>query len=198
MQYFFSLALLLFVVQAQAGTPNAEWGTQCTHNGQPFQLSFKSQSGDALEDDMQVFIVTTKGVTKKLLFKAALYVSSEGVSSMQSSCSTDREVNGFSVFAYPVIKNNVLFYISQDYRPTLNKLVLALINVETGELVHLLETGREIKGANGVLVIKEENKKRYARLVTERLKNTGTDSIDNYIESWVEVKVVANRISIRH
>jgi hypothetical protein len=198
MKFLLSLALLLFVAAAQAVMPRSEWAAQCTHGGKPFQLSFKSQSGDVFEDDMQVFIVTTKGGTRKLPFKPALYVSSQAVTSIQNSCSLNSSVNGAGVFAYSVTKTSVLFFISQDYRPTLNRLVLALINVETGELLHLLETGREIKSVDGVLFLKDENKKRYVRLVNEHLKNTGTDSIENYIESWVEITVIANKISIKY
>ena len=162
--------------------------------GNNFELYFKSKSGDATNDDMQASILTTKNSIKSLAFPEALYVSSGLTASIKNVCESK------GVAAFPIGDARILFFISKDNRPFLNTLVLALIDIEAGLLVDFLDTGKELKGFGEFpsFTIKEKNGKLNIRLTTEYMKNTDNDSIDNYIESWVEVNVLSNKISINY
>jgi hypothetical protein len=190
------IGLLIFITTSPvfANYFNPEWESECNHMGNNFKLHFESKSKDATNDDMQVSVLTTKNSIKMLAFPEALYVSSGLTSSIKNLCRS----NG--VAAFPISETKILFFISKDNRPFLKTLVLALIDVENGLLVDFLDTDKGLKGfgESPSFTIKEKGGKLNIRLATEYMKNTENDSIDNYIESWVEVSVISNKISINY
>lgn len=199
MRLIFTLFVLLISLPALADDFNA-WSAKCMHNGHYFQLDFKSKSGDASNEDMHASILTTKNEVKLLPIPESTYLSGDVNSSVKSICQPANDESRDGVAAFPVDDEKVLFFIAKDNRPSLDILVLALINIETGELLDFLDTDKSIKTGDPVrsFTLKQKDKKLNVRLVTEYLEDTESDSIDNYIESWVEINVLSNKISIKY
>lgn len=199
MRLIFALFVLSISLSALADDFNA-WSAKCMHNGKYFQLDFKSKSGDANNEDIQASILTTKNEVKLLPIPESTYLSGVVNSSVKSICKPDNDESRDGVAAFPVNDTNVLFFIAKDNRPSLDILVLALINIETGELLDFLDTDKNIKTGDPIrsFTVKQKDNKLNVRLVTEYLENTESDSIDNFIESWVEINVSSKKISIKY
>ena len=199
MRLIFTLFVLFISLSALADDFNA-WSAKCMHNGHSFQLDFKSKSGDASNQDMQASILTTKNEVKLLPIPESTYLSGHVNSEVKSICTPTDYKSRDGVAAFPVNDTNVLFFIAKDDRPSLEILVLALINIETGELLDFLDTDKNLKTGDPVrsFTVKQKDKKLNVRLVTEYMENTESDSIDNFIESWVEINVLSNKISLKY
>lgn len=187
------LAISMISSSVSADHFKPEWTASCAYNGSNFELIFKSTSGDATNDDMQISIKTTEKVVKTLKLPEALYTTIGLTSSLENVC-TNRLV------AFPMGDAKILFLLSKNMRPGPNEAVLALIDIKSGILLDVLDSKMAIKNSCDTeqFVIKMKDGNHHVRLVTEQMENTGHDASSNYIESWVEIKVVSDKISLEH
>jgi hypothetical protein len=179
----------------QAANLPPEWAARCQLEGQPFELSFRSRSGDPFEDDMQVGLRSGTGPLHLLSLPAALYHPSPSVSNAQNLCAQAGDSYSASFTAHAVGDGRVLLWLRKDDRPFFDTLTLALVDLKTATLLDWRETGQEIKDSGEQrLTIQQDTRGFRVRLVGEWLQNTGTDTAENAIETWVPVAVVQSRI----
>lgn len=185
-----------FIVLLFAGLPahggedrfaKKRWGVKCHIDGSEFDVMAISKSGFPDEDDMIVQLKTTGGKVYKLPLPEALYVPRGSVSNEKNLC---EDYEGISTSAFRISDSKVILFLSKDNRPSLDELVLALVDVKSGVFYSMEDTGLAIKSAEGERLVVRKSEAGYkVRLATEYMKDTGTDSIENYIESWVGVAI---------
>ncbi|HKR58175.1 MAG TPA: hypothetical protein VJS64_00475 [Pyrinomonadaceae bacterium] len=163
-----------------------KWQTNCKSGNTPFSILFKSKSGYADGDDMEVN-VTTGGKHFRVPLPEALYVKMGIVSDSKSIC------EDIGAFALP--EGKVLLWLSSDGRPGWNKLNLVLLSLPEGKVLDIKERIGSIKAPGGQrLAVKGRDGQYEVRLEREWLKNTGTDSAENSIEDWMSIKVMDGKI----
>jgi len=173
------------------------WTVSCADKGRGFELDFRSASGVGANNDMVVSLKTTRGQRAKLALKAALYHPRGGLSAVKNLCKGGDDGN--AVVAFKLEGNLALLWLSEDNRPGLNVLTLALVDIEQGQVLDVNETHAEIKDADGVqrLAIRPVKDAYQIRVVREWMENTGEDEApEAAIEDWLNVAVKNRRIVI--
>lgn len=198
MQLFFATMLLACVtaVAAADAYPGPEWSVKCKHKTKHFELLFNSPSGDITEDDMQVSLRTSKGRVVKLAMPPALYTSHGAVTPIKNVCAQSSSAEEANAVAFASSDSVVLFWLSKDNRPWFNKLVLALVDIDSGKLLDYLDPDMEIKDINEghALVIRAAQSGYQVRLIGEWLQDGVSDTAYSAIEYWMPVMVVNNKI----
>jgi len=187
------------VVNGQdAQFPPAAWRAQCALDGKSFEIYFTSQSGYWDNDDMLVSLKTIQGNMVALQLPQALYIERGSVSNAPNLCDLQKYIHPAKTVACPVQDTTVLFFLSKNGRPNFDTIVLALVNVETGALLDMLETDLAIKDPDGHtnLTIKKVADGFHVRLVTEYFQEAPSDGPEVCIEHWVPVTINGNKIEL--
>lgn len=174
------------------------WNDTCVLNGKTFELHFKSRTGDFGEDDMDVRFKTTTGKSVALALPLGWYSPRSSVSNVRNLCRDFDGPGPSTGTAFAVSDNAVLVFLSADRRPSLQHLVLALVDVSSGRVLDLMDTRMAIKasGTGERFTVRRAEGGWQVRLATEVLQGTGDDSIEIFIENWVTVKVIDGKIRV--
>lgn len=175
-----------------------EWTAKCVIDKKPFELTFKSVSGFADDDDMVVSLKTLSGKIITLAIPEALYVPRSALTTEKNLCALSPD-NAFNITAFSVAPTKVLLFLSKDARPGYNTLVLALIDVENGVLLDFIDTGYEIKAESlrTPFTLRKSQEKFEVKLVTDYVRNTDSDSAENFIENWVLLELQGDKIIVQ-
>lgn len=165
-----------------------QWSTTCQSDDIPFSIDFKSKSGDAYEDDMDVTIRGAGGSTINVPLPRAAYVRRGMVSDVKNVCK--------DIAAIALSDKKLLLLISSDGRPGWDQLNLVYININTGKILDVKADVGEIKDVDGHqnLTVRRRPNGFEVRLQREWLSDTGTDSAENSIEDWRSITILDGKI----
>lgn len=145
---------------------------------------------------MQASLRTSRGKVVKLAIPPALYTSRGAVTPVKNLCAESAPAGYESAVAFAITDSVVLFWLSIDNRPSFDKLVLALVDINSGRLLDYLDPDISIKDINDghSLVIRQAGAVYEVRLIGEWLQDGKSDSAYSAIEYWMPVTVVNNKI----
>lgn len=193
--FFFVLIVISTPIVADTNS-NPGWSASCQHKQKHFDIRFQSVSGDITEDDMQVQLRSSRGNTVKLALPPALYTPHGATTALTNLCDQNAAPEQETVVAFPVNDSVVLFWLSKDNRPSFENLLLALVDIDTGQLLDYVDTNMAIKDYNNgqSLVIRQNPLGYEVRLVGEWLQDSKSDTAYSAIEYWMPVIVKNKKI----
>ena len=104
-----------------------EWSASCKYGAIPFELHFKSRSGDPTEDDQVVSIRWGNKSSVTLPVKEALYVPGRFTTDSVNQCK--------SIGAFKWGQGRLLLLLPRDDRPSEDRITAVVIDSATGSFV---------------------------------------------------------------
>lgn len=153
-----------------------------------FRLTFKSASGECVEDDTKIsFTRLPEGTATTIPVKEAWFIETANVGNVPSTCSSTSypQFPAFDVGSYKLI------FLRQDARPGFNLIQALVIDPKTGKVIDQLELGRYMRDTLGILKTPRGYK---LRMVKGFLKEMNCDCDAGIEEAWMEVSFKKNKI----
>ena len=180
----FFATLLSFSALAQTST-KCDFEVKC----ESFKLTFKSSSGECVEDDSLVSLTTSSNPTpRKLNLTPAWFYEMYNVGNLKSQCSSTN-YKSYPSFDFGKQK---LILLRSNARPGFDQLQAILLDTKSGNLVHNLDLGRYMRNTLGVLKTKKGFK---LQMIKGNLQQMDCDCDAAILEGWMEVRVVKNKIT---
>lgn len=181
-------ALALVSTAAFAETPYearfvSQWVAHCQAPSGPYQLNFRSASGDATNDDMSVSIKVGEGPSVPVPLKQALFFAGRIKSRSQGQC------DNVSTVSFPT--GNTLLLIQRDGRPWLDSLSAVLIRAKDGTV---LDTVFDLAAQPGLAELSEHAGKVRVKLVREWPASKSQTEETAPIIGWLELSDVDGKI----
>ncbi|MCB1598655.1 MAG: hypothetical protein KDI66_01370 [Xanthomonadales bacterium] len=175
-----------------------DWQAECDLQGLPFRLVFSARGGDPELAGMTATLFLPDRRELHLPVAPGIFRARSVVADRPSLC---RDLGAFLVQDQMQAsrKSSLLLWLSVDDRPGWDQLSLVLIDLDAGTVLDVRERIGAIKDVDGRqgLTLQVAPERFLVQLERYWLQGTGTDSPENSIEDWHEVRVQADRIQTR-
>jgi len=165
------------------------WTDECRVDGHIIQFQAVSKSGEAAEDDADVFIIQD-GIKTKIPHKPSWFHLSEAISD-KKNCASKLPV-------FEIADNKILIILTVDGRPTFNWASFVLYNYRNKKVLGVEESVAQFKGESKYTnyVLLSHGKSAYKiRLVKESVGIT--DGPEDYIEAWMLIEAEGGNIKYK-
>jgi hypothetical protein len=181
---------------APAPADNCDFKLECQLGAHEFSVGFDSKSGECPDDDMSVFVETSRGKTAIPLKEDWYSAFSNLATPGEAICwraGTGRANSGVGAFA--VDDHRALLFFTEDDRPSYDWVGVVLIDAATGKVLDVKQRLGQSK--ESMVVVLKTPRGFKLQLIREYLTGVRCDCSAAFADDWMSVEVVNGRIRAR-